>query len=34
MAVKEGMAEMRGELGFVRDHILRRNAPVPEPPAG
>ena len=33
VAVKEGLAEVRGELGFVRDYILRRNAPAEEPPA-
>ena len=31
--VKEGLAEVRGELSFVRDYILRRNAPAEEPPA-
>ena len=31
--VKEGLAEVRGELRFVRDYILRRNAPAEEPPA-
>ena len=31
--VREGLAEGRGELRFVRDYILRRNAPAEEPPA-
>ncbi|MYE01445.1 MAG: hypothetical protein F4Y03_09210 [Alphaproteobacteria bacterium] len=30
-AVEAGLAELRGQLGFVRDYILRRNAPPDEP---
>ena len=32
-AVEEGLAELRGQIGFIQDYILRRNAPVDEPPA-
>ena len=32
-AVEAGLAELRGQLGFVRDYILRRNAAMDEAPA-
>ena len=31
-AVEAGLAELRGQLTFIQDYILRRNAPSDEPP--
>ena len=31
-AVEAGVAEVRGQLAFIQDYILRRNAPPDEPP--
>ena len=30
--VETGFAEVRGQLSFIQDYILRRNAPPDEPP--